>query len=103
VYSYNIVGEPTNWGLNNERLEACERLEREERGVGDNEYATTYASSYIPKQLPGSGAPRFAVPRDQSSNLHKYNKLNNNLKLRGVSTVLPQMPELLAVKHPYSR
>lgn len=76
---YPIQGEPTNFGLNKNRAADWQQQIADET---HGDYNTTYHTSY--NKFPGSAIvhTRYATPQEQSTTLHRFNKVNKNLPLR---------------------
>lgn len=74
-----LIGAPTNFGLR-EKMGGDWGQQIADETHGD--YNTTYGVSY--SSFPGQGIvrTRHATPLDQSTTLHKVNKVNKDLNLR---------------------
>ncbi|XP_045162974.1 cilia- and flagella-associated protein 107-like isoform X2 [Mercenaria mercenaria] len=85
---------PTNFGLLQSLQEKWKsQIADETRG----DFQSTYSSSFAGHNNDAMTRVRYAVPREQSTNLHPVNKVNKDLHFRGVSALkspekLPEMP-----------
>ncbi|KAJ8320010.1 hypothetical protein KUTeg_002475 [Tegillarca granosa] len=78
-----LQGSATNFGLlDSKKKRWDDQVADETKG----DFVTTYRNSYI-RSATQPVSFRYAIPRDRSTSLHPYNKINKDLHLRNSPTI----------------